>query len=417
MADELDRVRISAAELRAGASNLVNHEESLRDVREEKRSQRQRERKRPDLQRYQPTPGQSHRQRDGGETAKQAQEPDLPEIAGDFSPAADTKMEADANVHPGNSVSDSGVRDGDCCRDASRGNGQADAPKSLGADRGQLSGAGCVGTGNPRASKAGSDLGNRQDSVHRVRADSSGSGGQQQDCSDSVTNASVGASQSPKPARRVRKPDREIYQPGGRRSQPPAQSAKDTGSCREPERAAKEELKRDCQPFKGEREREDPAGGKPREGRARAKSAKEAEQRKQEQKAEQGRGKKESSDASAAQDPGAATESLPGRLGRLNICAPAGGEAEGKRGAGGAGTEEAGGGRRKGGPEGKRNRAGGGGMQGGEESAEKAERKGRGGRKSRGGEREADREPKKRGGGGDRDRTNGAGERHGRTGG
>ncbi|KAJ8347673.1 hypothetical protein SKAU_G00262620 [Synaphobranchus kaupii] len=406
MADELDRVRISAAELRAGASNLINNEENLRDVREEKRSQRQREGKRPDLQRYQPAPGQSHRQRDGGEAAMQAQEPDQPERMEDFPPAADAKMEADSKAHQGSA--DSGVRDGNCCHDSSRGNCQAAAPKSLGADRSQLSAGGCVSSGNPRASKAGADLGNRQDSLHRARADSSGSSSQQQDCSDPITNTNTGASRSPKPARRVRKPDREIYQPGGRRSQHQQQGAKDAGSGKELERVAKEELKRDCHPFKAGGEREDPAGGKQREDRSKAKDGTEAEG-----KAEQEKGKRESCHASTAQDSGTAAENLPGRVERLNISAPAGGEVEGKRGGGGGGggggNEEVGGRRRKAGIEGKRNRAGGGGTRGVEENAEKAEKKGRGGRKSRGGEKEADWEPKKRGGGGERAR--GAGER------
>ncbi|XP_064207474.1 telomerase-binding protein EST1A isoform X2 [Anguilla rostrata] len=399
MADELDRVRISAAELRAGASNLINHEESLRDGRDERRSQRQREGKRPDLQRYQPTPGHTHRQRDGGEAAKQApQKPDQPETAGDSPPASDAKMEADAKAQQGSA--DTGVRDADCCQDASRGNCLAAVPKGLGADRGQLSGGGCGGSANPRAPKAGADLGGRHDSLHRARNDSSGSSGQQQDCPDPIANASVGVSQSPKPARRVRKPDREIYQPGGRRSQHQQQGARDTAS-------GKEEPKKVSQAFKDDGEREDPGGGKQREDRTRVKDGKEAEAKKPGQKAEQGKGKREPCDAPAAQESSTAAENLSGRVERLSISAPAGGEAEGKR--GGGGGEEAGGRRRKAGMEGKRNRAGGGGAQGGEENAEKAERKGRGGRKNRGGEREADREPKRRSGGGERARA--AGER------
>ncbi|KAG5843958.1 hypothetical protein ANANG_G00156410 [Anguilla anguilla] len=311
MADELDRVRISAAELRAGASNLINHEESLRDGRDERRSQRQREGKRPDLQRYQPTPGHTHRQRDGGEAAKQApQKPDQPETAGESPPAADAKMEADAKAQQGSA--DTGVRDADCCQDASRGNCLAAVPKGLGADRGQLSGGGCGGSANPRAPKAGADLGGRHDSLHRARNDSSGSSGQQQDCPDPIANASVGVSQSPKPARRVRKPDREIYQPGGRRSQHQQQGARDTAS-------GKEEPKKVSQAFKDDGEREDPGGGKQREDRTRVKDGKEAEAKKPGQKAEQGKGKREPCDTPAAQESSTAAENLSGRVERLSI--------------------------------------------------------------------------------------------------
>ncbi|KAG7484867.1 hypothetical protein MATL_G00054370 [Megalops atlanticus] len=385
MADELDRVRISAAELRAGASNLANHEESLRDSREERRGPRQREGKRPDLQRYQ---GPGHRRRDTAEGegpvgSRQTQgpgEPEQMEKAEDFTPATDHETAADAKACQGSA--ERAGKDGDCHAE-----GQGSSLPAVG------------------ARDFGADAGGRSDPLHHAQADSAGSGSQQQDCPNpaaepSATNAC--ASRSPRPARKVRKPDREIYQPGGRRTQQQQQQqgAKDTGSSKEPERAAKEEQRRDCRPGKDTGENEERGGGKRREDRAKGEEGKEAG-RKQERKAtsaERGKGKREAGGAggaSAATEGGAAVESLTGRVERLSISISSGAEAEGRRG----GSEEAGGRRRKAGNEGKRSRAGGGGTRGGEENAEKkSEKKGKGNRKNRGGEKEADWEPKKRGG-------------------
>ncbi|KAK6317588.1 hypothetical protein J4Q44_G00129880 [Coregonus suidteri] len=72
MADELDRVRISAAELRAEASSFANHHgDCHREERgEEGRGQRQQRHhgndpsKRPDLQRYTPGAGHGNRRHD-----------------------------------------------------------------------------------------------------------------------------------------------------------------------------------------------------------------------------------------------------------------------------------------------------------------------------------------------------------------
>ncbi|KAG7515884.1 telomerase-binding protein EST1A [Solea senegalensis] len=63
MANELERVRISAAELRAEASNAVNYEEQQHVPKQH----RKRDEKRPDLQRYQPLAGPGRRHRDSEE--------------------------------------------------------------------------------------------------------------------------------------------------------------------------------------------------------------------------------------------------------------------------------------------------------------------------------------------------------------
>ncbi|XP_029924178.1 telomerase-binding protein EST1A isoform X2 [Myripristis murdjan] len=70
MADELDRVRISAAELRAEASNSITVGDCLKEGQQDchrHRQQRKREAKRPDLQRYQPMAGHGHRHHDSEE--------------------------------------------------------------------------------------------------------------------------------------------------------------------------------------------------------------------------------------------------------------------------------------------------------------------------------------------------------------
>nr|XP_046266682.1 telomerase-binding protein EST1A [Scatophagus argus] len=75
MANELDRVRISAAELRAEASNSVNITDCQKDEQQEHnvhKQQRRREGKRPDLQRYQSVAvhGRRHRDSDEGDTGQ-----------------------------------------------------------------------------------------------------------------------------------------------------------------------------------------------------------------------------------------------------------------------------------------------------------------------------------------------------------
>ncbi|XP_026184534.1 telomerase-binding protein EST1A isoform X2 [Mastacembelus armatus] len=73
MANELERVRISAAELRAEASNIINTTDCQKGEKEDIHKQyRRREGKRPDLQRYQPVAGHVRRHRDSeeGETCQ-----------------------------------------------------------------------------------------------------------------------------------------------------------------------------------------------------------------------------------------------------------------------------------------------------------------------------------------------------------
>ncbi|XP_061595747.1 telomerase-binding protein EST1A [Cololabis saira] len=78
MAAELDRVRISAAELRAEASSSVNNAEHLTEEQQDHhvpKQQRRREGKRPDLQRYQPTAGHGQRHQDSEEGRSSQNDP------------------------------------------------------------------------------------------------------------------------------------------------------------------------------------------------------------------------------------------------------------------------------------------------------------------------------------------------------
>ncbi|XP_029030146.1 telomerase-binding protein EST1A [Betta splendens] len=72
MASELDRVRISAAELRAEASNTVDITECEKEEQHVHKQHKRREGKRPDLHIYQPTAGQPrhHRDSEEGETGQ-----------------------------------------------------------------------------------------------------------------------------------------------------------------------------------------------------------------------------------------------------------------------------------------------------------------------------------------------------------
>ncbi|XP_023272358.1 telomerase-binding protein EST1A isoform X1 [Seriola lalandi dorsalis] len=67
MANELDRVRISAAELRAEASNTINTTDCQKEEQHVLKQHKRREGKRPDLQRYQPVAGHGRRHRDSEE--------------------------------------------------------------------------------------------------------------------------------------------------------------------------------------------------------------------------------------------------------------------------------------------------------------------------------------------------------------
>ncbi|XP_048086056.1 telomerase-binding protein EST1A-like [Alosa alosa] len=177
MAEELDRVRISAAELRAEASTLVTRRGNVKEVREDKRH-KQRDGKRPDMQRYQPSAG--HKRKDSVETDDPQQAPSQTEQS---APAVDEAMSKKDMPVLGTDRPHSNAKHS-VHRDATH---QEDALLSD-ADLSNVS----FESGGPETS-------GRKGVVVK---DGQGS--------------DPGLPTSPKHARKARKPDRQIYQAGGR---------------------------------------------------------------------------------------------------------------------------------------------------------------------------------------------------------
>uniref|UniRef100_A0A8C7JV16 Telomerase-binding protein EST1A n=1 Tax=Oncorhynchus kisutch TaxID=8019 RepID=A0A8C7JV16_ONCKI len=194
---------------------------------------------------------------------------------------------------------------------------------------------------------------------------------------------------SPKATRKTRKPDREIYQPGGRRSTTTTQGEEG-------------------------RETEKPAPGPPDPVREESQARREPVIWRE--KEEDGRGGEETGRRQGRRETGKAAvsdhgvENLTGKIQTLCVTAPPGREEEGKRGEG----EEGVGRRRKASGEGRRSRAGGGGkgrVGGGNEGCEKTEeeekkKRERGNRRNRGGgEKGENQDSRRRGGEGERGMT------------
>ncbi|XP_076024446.1 telomerase-binding protein EST1A [Genypterus blacodes] len=183
MADELDRVRISAAELRAETSNSTvvtdYHKAEKQQEHHGEQQSRKREGKRPELRRYHPVAGHGHHHGDSedGDAA-------VPSHNGD-------SVSLDSNAGPSQCVKKSHKaleRQG--CRD-----GQMSAVRR---DEDRLSGDGSNGQnyrkGNPQA-----------------KAEEN----QDKGCFE---NDREHQETSSKQTRKARKPDQEFYQPGSRRS-------------------------------------------------------------------------------------------------------------------------------------------------------------------------------------------------------
>ncbi|XP_066507720.1 telomerase-binding protein EST1A isoform X2 [Hoplias malabaricus] len=184
MAEELDRVRISAAELRAEASSFITNKDSFKDVQETSKKQRHREGKRPDLQWYQPGAGQVHRNKDSSEGEVQA-------------------VSTERRHQLGQCVTDDPKMSGS-------------SPQSSTA---KLTSKDCLYQCN-----SSTESGSHQSSVRNTVKDSQ------------VLNTGT---LSPKLSRKTRKPDREIYRPGGRRTQ----SSRHSCSKKVLEQEPKEEVK------------------------------------------------------------------------------------------------------------------------------------------------------------------------------
>ncbi|XP_026862235.2 telomerase-binding protein EST1A isoform X2 [Electrophorus electricus] len=303
MADELDRVRISAAELRVEASSFVTQKGNLKEVEENtSKKQLQREVRRPDLQRYQPGAGQSRRRKDSAEGEARALSSERAHTSGERVSDPDIKM-------PDSSPSsDLNLLSGDC-------------PS---------------GTSNFNTDRT-------KDSSNHLHAGRS-------PVKDKISR--TGTSGSPKLSRKIRKPDREIYQPGGRRSK----GGRGSGLNKELEQLSKEKEEKTTAGSCG-------CVGLVEEGKDMLEEdVKEREEKEKVKKSKEGRRKQEpgkeqkSSDSPSTHNGLTSVENVTDKVTNLNISSPATLESQGKK---GARAEDGGDRRKKLSSEGRRNRAGG----------------------------------------------------------
>ncbi|XP_054481907.1 telomerase-binding protein EST1A [Anoplopoma fimbria] len=181
MANELDRVRISAAELRASASNSVDITDCQKEEQEEhlvNKQHRKCEVKRPELQRYQPVAGhgRSHRDSEEGDTG---QSDPLAADSQDHGQPSQRKKRGDLERH---GFTDDGAGTKKREEDRMRGDGS----NTQNCKKGSHS-----------QSKSEANLEKGFVENDREHQDAAGAA---------------------KPTRKARKPDRELYQPGSRRS-------------------------------------------------------------------------------------------------------------------------------------------------------------------------------------------------------
>ncbi|XP_069002311.1 telomerase-binding protein EST1A [Embiotoca jacksoni] len=185
MANELDRVRISAAELRAEASNSVNITDRQKEEQPEHyihKQHRRREVKHPDLQRYHPVAGHGRRHLDSEEGSSGLSDP----LAAD-SHEHDQPPQSEQKAISEHDLERKG------CTDGGSGTNKRDEERT----RGDTS-----NTQNCRKashSLAEIDPNDEKGFVENDRADQEPAG-------------------AAKLTRKARKPDREFYQPGTRRS-------------------------------------------------------------------------------------------------------------------------------------------------------------------------------------------------------
>ncbi|KAI5099801.1 telomerase-binding protein EST1A, partial [Silurus meridionalis] len=168
MADELDRVRISEAELRAEASSIVTSNDDLKEVQKMSKKQSHREGKRPDLLRYNPGTAQTSR-------CKDQHEEDVLKIFTEFAYTLQESVPDSAIEMPASSLSGLGLK------------------LSSSGSQSELSNLYCNDSSTTLINQHG-----RRNTVKNNES-STGTGSQKQ--------------------RKMRKPDREIYRPCGRRVQ------------------------------------------------------------------------------------------------------------------------------------------------------------------------------------------------------
>uniref|UniRef100_A0A8K9VCH4 Telomerase-binding protein EST1A n=3 Tax=Oncorhynchus mykiss TaxID=8022 RepID=A0A8K9VCH4_ONCMY len=404
MADELDRVRISAAELRAEASTLTNHHDDChREERgEEGRGQRQQRHhgndpsKRPDLQRYTPGAGHGNRRHDSEDGGVVISPGDPLAMTSDPEVELVMSLPQEEQEEGHNMAATETVSTEPGCIDGGMGKGG-----------GEKCGGGFT-SNRGGCSRAPAQQRTRRGDHHTTRADNNNSSSSSAKGPSGSANRPHNSRQrdevrgknqrggepagrspgSPKTTRKTRKPDREIYQPGGRRSTTTTQGEEG-------------------------RETEKPAPGPPDPVREESQARREPVVWRE--KEEDGRGGEETGRRQGRRETGKAAisdhgvENLTGKIQTLCVTAPPEREEEGKRGEG----EEGVGRRRKASGEGRRSRAGGGGkgrVGGGNEGCEKTEeekkKRERGNRRNRGGgEKGENQDSRRRGGEGERGMT------------
>ncbi|XP_029557708.1 telomerase-binding protein EST1A [Salmo trutta] len=401
MADELDRVRISAAELRAEASAFTNHHgDCHREERgEEGRGQRQQRHhgndpsKRPDLQLYTPGAGHGNRRHDS-EDGGVVTSPGDP-LAMTSDPEVELVMSLPQEEEEGHKMAATETVSTELgCIDGGMGKGGGEkCGGGFTSNRG-----GCSRAPAQQRTQRGDHHTTRADNNNNNSSSSSAKGprggGREKDQrgggreKDQRGGEPAGGSpDSPKPTRKTRKPDREIYQPGGRRSTTTTQGEEG----RETEKPA-------------------PTPGPPDPVREETQARMEPVVWREtgEEKGKGGRGGEETGRRQGRRETGKAAvsdhgvENLTGKIQKLCVTTPPEREEEGKRGEG----EEGVGRRRKASGEGRRSRAGGGGRgRVGNEGCEKTEeenKRERGNRRNRGGgEKGENQDSRRRGGGGE----------------
>ncbi|CAN9501137.1 unnamed protein product [Ophioblennius macclurei] len=218
MASELERVRISAAELRAQAARsgpdsdlqtgepLEHHTHKQQRKREEK--------KRPDLQRYQPLPGQGRRHRDSEEGDTGHSDPAQADSYEHYQPPQGEKKGAPQSV---------AERQG--CTGGEGGN----ARKKEDRMRGNGSNTQSCESGHQPPSKADTNDEKSFDEKERDHQEAAGAA---------------------KMTKRARKPDREFYQPGSRRTV----QGKESGGRREQDKPPPRKHESEFQRSAGDRE-------------------------------------------------------------------------------------------------------------------------------------------------------------------
>uniref|UniRef100_A0A3B3Z8L1 Telomerase-binding protein EST1A n=1 Tax=Periophthalmus magnuspinnatus TaxID=409849 RepID=A0A3B3Z8L1_9GOBI len=201
MAHDLDRVRISAAELRAEVSNSVKIKDHLTEEQQKvHKPHKKREGKRPDLQRYHPSVGRRHRD-------SEESDPIVPGQNEDHVPLESQKqLKTNENMAHGQQSADGGAVSNKRMEDRVRGDG--------------------------------SNTQNSKKTLPPAKTEEN----REKDCVDNDREQQelAGAAKTPK---KTRKPDREFYQPGSRR--------KDT---REQEKSVNIKIEMQPQPSTSEKE-------------------------------------------------------------------------------------------------------------------------------------------------------------------